>query len=217
MSAKVITIDGPSGVGKGTLARLLAKKLNYHLLDSGAIYRLAALQVINRQIDPKDEMALLNAVKQLKIGFKVIDGKTHAYLAKQDVSDKIRQESVGMMASEIASIAEVRAVLLQKQRDFAKLPGLVADGRDMGTVVFPDADKKFFLEANSEVRAKRRYDELIAKGVMADFNEILAQLEKRDTQDKNRKTAPLIAAEDAVIIDTSYLSIEEVFNLMALS
>ncbi|MBK2126011.1 (d)CMP kinase [Fangia hongkongensis] len=208
----IITIDGPSGVGKGTLARKLAQKLNYILLDSGAIYRLAALWLLDNDVDLDDEKAVVKALSLFDIHFASQDGQTHAYLNNQDVTKRIRQEKVGMLASKVAALAKLREMLLQKQRDFASIGnGLVADGRDMGTVVFPQAKHKFFLEASSQIRAKRRFDELREKGEAADYDIILSELEKRDFQDRNRKVAPLVPAEDAVIVNTDQLSIDEVF------
>ncbi len=209
---EIITIDGPSGVGKGTLSRLLAQKLDYALLDSGAIYRLAALYVLDHGIDISNEHLLYDELRQLNIHFAVEGNQTKAFLDGVDVTMRIRQEQTGMMASKIAKISIVRDALLACQQAFAQgVRGLVADGRDMGTVVFPNARHKFFLEADSKIRAQRRYDELIAKGQKADFTEILTQLEARDHQDRNREVAPLRPAEDALIIDTSSLNIDGVF------
>ena len=209
---EIITIDGPSGVGKGTLSRLLAQKLDYVLLDSGAIYRLAALYVLDHVIDISNEQLLYDELSQLNIHFAVEGNQTKAFLDGVDVTMRIRQEQTGMMASKIAKISIVRDALLACQQAFAQgARGLVADGRDMGTVVFPKAKHKFFLEADSKIRAQRRYDELITKGQKADFTEILTQLEARDYQDRNREVAPLKPAEDALIIDTGLLGIDEVF------
>ncbi|GGF98629.1 hypothetical protein GCM10010995_14830 [Cysteiniphilum litorale] len=209
---EIITIDGPSGVGKGTLSRLLAQKLDYALLDSGAIYRLAALYVLDHVIDISHEQLLYDELSQLNIHFAIEGNQTKAFLDGMDVTTRIRQEQTGMMASKIAKISIVRDALLACQQAFAQgVKGLVADGRDMGTVVFPNARHKFFLEAGSQIRAQRRYDELIAKGQKADFTEILTQLEARDHQDRNREVAPLRPAEDALIIDTSSLDIDGVF------
>ncbi len=209
---EIITIDGPSGVGKGTLSRLLAQKLDYALLDSGAIYRLAALHVLDHGIDINHEQLLYDELSQLNIHFTVEGNQTKAFLDGVDVTARIRQEQTGMMASKIAKISIVRDALLACQQSFAQgVTGLVADGRDMGTVVFPNARHKFFLEADSKIRAQRRYDELITKGQKADFTEILTQLEARDHQDRNREVAPLRPAEDALIIDTGLLDVDEVF------
>ncbi len=209
---EIITIDGPSGVGKGTLSRLLAQKLDYALLDSGAIYRLAALYVLDHEIDINNEALLYNELSQLNIYFTIAGNQTKAFLDDVDVTMRIRQEQTGMMASKIAKIAIVRDALLACQQAFAKgVKGLVADGRDMGTVVFPKARHKFFLEADSKIRAQRRYDELIAKGQKADFTEILAQLEARDHQDRNREVAPLKPAKDGLVVDTGSLDVDEVF------
>lgn len=210
---EIITIDGPSGVGKGTLSRILANKLDYALLDSGAIYRLAALYVLDHEVDIDNEELLYKELSKLNIYFTVEGNQTKAFLDSVDVTMRIRQERTGMMASKIAKISRVRDALLACQQSFAQgVKGLVADGRDMGTVVFPKARHKFFLEADSKIRAQRRYDELIAKGQKADFTEILVQLEARDHQDRNRQVAPLRPAEDALIVDTGLLGIDEVFS-----
>ena len=211
--SKIITIDGPSGVGKGTLARSLAMEFDFELLDSGAIYRLGALYSLDQGIDLENVAKVVMALQHLEIAFKVKNGHTKAYLQGKEVSDRLRLETTGMAASKIAKFAEVRDALMQKQQDFAnKGRGLVADGRDMGTVVFPQAEHKFFLEASSSVRAKRRFEELAKHGMHADYNEILKQVEQRDEQDRNRKVAPLRPANDAIIIDTSKLSIYGVFQ-----
>ncbi|QIV96209.1 cytidylate kinase [Allofrancisella inopinata] len=213
-NSKIITIDGPSGVGKGTLAKALAKHLNYKLLDSGAIYRLAALHCFNNNTDSTSEANVCKTLDNLDIRFE-IDNDSNSIkiiLAGDDVSKEIRTEQIGMFASKIAAYPSVRKVLLNKQRDFATEQGLVADGRDMGTVVFPSAKYKFFLDADSQVRATRRFTELEEKNQHPNFETILADIEKRDFQDRNRKIAPLKPATDAIIIDTSNLSIEKVFN-----
>ncbi|MED7787768.1 (d)CMP kinase [Francisella sp. 19X1-34] len=211
-NSKIITIDGPSGVGKGTLAKALAKHLNYKLLDSGAIYRLAALHCYKNNADLENESNVHQTLKNLSISFKIEYDIVKAFLNNEDVTKEIRTEQTGMLASKVAAYPSVREILLDKQREFATEQGLVADGRDMGTVVFTEAKYKFFLDADTKITAKRRFDELESKGLNPDFDKILADIEKRDFQDRNRKTAPLRPADDAIIIDTSNLSIKEVFN-----
>jgi cytidylate kinase len=210
-NSKIITIDGPSGVGKGTLAKALAKHLNYKLLDSGAIYRLAALHCYKNNTDLESESHVHQALESLNISFKIEEDIVKAFLNNKDVTKEIRTEQIGMLASKVAAYPSVREILLDKQREFATEQGLVADGRDMGTVVFTNAKYKFFLDADTKVTAKRRFDELKSKGLNPDFDKILADIEKRDFQDRNRKIAPLRPA-DSIIIDTSSLSIKEVFD-----
>ncbi|AJC49181.1 (d)CMP kinase [Allofrancisella guangzhouensis] len=211
-NSKIITIDGPSGVGKGTLAQALAKHLNYKFLDSGAIYRLAALHCSRNGTSLDNETEAYKTLGNLDIRFEIGNCSIKTILANNDVSKEIRTEKIGMLASKIAVYPTVREILLNKQRDFATELGLVADGRDMGTVVFPDAKHKFFLDANSQVRAQRRFNQLKEKNQNPNFETILADIEKRDFQDRNRKIAPLKPADDAIVIDTSDLSAEEVFD-----
>ncbi|GAB4222402.1 MAG: (d)CMP kinase [Francisella sp.] len=211
-NAKIITIDGPSGVGKGTLAKALAKHYNFNILDSGAIYRLASLHCLNSNINIDNENDVSKSLENLNIDFKVEDNIIKAFLSNKDVTAQIRTEEIGMASSKIAAYPSVRAILLDKQRQFATQQGLVADGRDMGTVVFPQAKYKFFLDADIEITAKRRYNELKNKGLNPNFDKILADIKQRDFQDRNRKVAPLKPADDAIIIDTSNLSIKEVFD-----
>lgn len=211
---KIITIDGPSGVGKGTLAKALAKHFDYKLLDSGAIYRLAALDCFKNKIDLNSESQVCQSLKDLDIDFKIKNNAIKVLLSSEDVTSEIRTEHTGMLASKIAAYPSVRELLLDKQREFATEQGLVADGRDMGTVVFPEAKYKFFLDADTKITAQRRYDELKSKGLAPDFETILADIEKRDYQDRNRKVAPLKPANDALVINTSNLSIKEVFELV---
>ena len=214
INSKIITIDGPSGVGKGTLARKLAKKLNYDLLDSGAIYRLAGLHCYLKNIDSNNENNVFEALSNFNIKFKIIDDNIEIYLNNKNVTSKIRTEEFGMLASKIAKYNLVRKALLDKQKSFATDKGLVADGRDMGTVVFKDSKYKFFLDASPKVRATRRFKELISKGQNPNYNKILEDIKKRDFQDRNRKVAPLIPADDAIIIDSSNMTIDEVFNFV---
>lgn len=202
----VITIDGPSGVGKGTLAQWLACKTGFHFLDSGAIYRSLAYGVIEAGIALDDLPAIIQLAKSLPVEFKA----TSILYNGLDISSKVRNEEVASIASQVASIPQVRAALLQRQQDFAQAPGLIADGRDMGTVVFPDAAVKLYLTASAEIRADRRVNQLKNQGVTANINQITQDIIARDERDSNRKTAPLKPADDAVVIDTSDLNIEGV-------
>lgn len=211
-NSKTITIDGPSGVGKGTLAKALAKYYDFKLLDSGAIYRLAALHCFKNNTDLENEDDVCKTLSNLIISFKIEDDLVKTFLSNQDVTKEIRTEQIGMLASKVAAYPAIRAILLDKQREFATEQGLVADGRDMGTVIFPQAQYKFFLDASTEITAKRRYDELKAKGQNPDFEKILAYIKQRNFQDRNRKVAPLRPSNDAIIVDTSELSIKEVFD-----
>jgi cytidylate kinase len=202
----IITIDGPGGAGKGTLAHYLASKLNWHLLDSGKLYRLFALYVSDNNIDPNDTGVLLHFAKNLPVKFS--DKKF--YLADVDVTERVKTEKCGNMASKLSIIPEVRQGLLQFQRDFVKSPGLVADGRDMGTEVFKHADLKIFLDATPEKRATRRFGELASMGVDANLQELLKEINERDARDRNRAFSPLRPAYDAYVLDCSDMSIEDV-------
>ena len=210
----VLTIDGPSGVGKGTVARIMAQKLGWHLLDSGAIYRAFALAVDARNTDVTDESALEEVANNLDLAFKTEAGSelVSVYLDGQDVSKVLRTEQTGEMASKIASIGVVRAALLKRQQAFAKAPGLVADGRDMGTVVFADAPFKVFLTASAQERANRRLKQLQNQGSEGIISQILAEVVARDERDSSRKHSPLKPAKDALIIDTTELSIDKVIT-----
>ena len=213
-NTKIITIDGPSGVGKGTLARKLAEHFNYNLLDSGAIYRLASLHCLNARVDVENVDDVAKHLESFDIKFEASNTGLVIFLNDEIVTTKIRTEEIGMLTSKIATYPIVRDMLFEKQKYFATEKGLVADGRDMGTVVFPNAKFKFFLEASSEVRAQRRFDEIQAKGLNPNFETIKSDIEKRDYQDRNRKVAPLKPADNAMIIDTSSLSIDEVFEMV---
>ncbi|XQM32167.1 (d)CMP kinase [Burkholderia gladioli] len=201
----VITIDGPTASGKGTVAALVAAHLGFHLLDSGALYRLAALASQRYGIEPDDEAGLAKLVNDLHITFR----EGCAQLDGVDVSDQIRAEAVGNRASAIAVHGGVRAALVARQRAFRKTPGLVADGRDMGTVIFPDAVLKVFLTASVEARAARRYKQLMQKGFSANIDNLLQDLRERDARDSNRAASPLKPAEGAKLLDTSGLTIEQ--------
>ncbi|MFZ7143148.1 (d)CMP kinase [Avibacterium avium] len=207
----VITVDGPSGAGKGTLCYALAQKLGFALLDSGAIYRVTALAALKKQVPLDDEAALAHLARHLDVEFLPEDNEVKIILEGEDVSRQIRtQEVADAASSKVAILPQVRAALLQLQQSFANEKGLIADGRDMGTVVFPDAQVKLFLDASAEERAKRRYKQLQTKGISGNFAQILAEIEERDFRDRNRPIAPLKPAEDALLLDSTELSIEEV-------
>ena len=208
----IITVDGPSGAGKGTLCYALAQKLGYALLDSGAIYRVTALAALQRKTDLTNESALAELARHLDIQFIPQNGEVNILLAGMNVSHLIRTQEVADAASKVAVFPEVRSALLQLQQDFAKNDGLIADGRDMGTVVFPNAQVKLFLDASAEERAKRRYKQLQNKGINGNFEQILAEIEERDFRDRNREVAPLKPADDALLLDSTTLSIGEVID-----
>lgn len=202
----VITIDGPSGSGKGTVTGLIAQQLGWNVLDSGAIYRVLALAAEQSGIAPTSEAVLRTMALQLQVEF--VDGKT--LLGGADVGRAIRTESVGTYASQIASLEGVREGLLQRQRDFRQEPGLVADGRDMGTVVFTDAPLKIFLTASAEERARRRYLQLKEAGHSVNLPDLVEEIRARDERDTNREVAPLKPAEDAIVLDSTTLTVEQV-------
>lgn len=208
----VITVDGPSGAGKGTISQLIARHTHYHLLDSGALYRLTALAGMHAGADLHDGEVMAGLAKQLDARFDPIDGRVVTLLAGADVSQAIRAEQVGMNASLVAAHPGVRAALLERQRAFAQMPGLVADGRDMGTVVFPNAVLKVFLTASAEERAKRRVLQIQQAGGEPDFDSILRDIEARDERDSSRSSAPLKPADDALVLDSTQMPIDAVFT-----
>ena len=215
----VLTLDGPSGVGKGTVASIIAQKLDWHLLDSGAIYRAFAIVASNNDIKIDDIDGLLKLANNFDISFKLNSNHEplNVYLNNIEVSSELRTEKTAALASQFAKIESLRKVLLVKQRQFKKLPGLVADGRDMGTVVFPDAPFKVFLTAEVEERAKRRLKQLQETGITGNISHTLAEVQKRDERDVNRQHSPLKPAKDALVIDTTNLTINEVITkVMAL-
>jgi len=201
----VIAIDGPSASGKGTVAQLVAQKLGYHYLDSGALYRIVALAGQQRDISWQDETALARMAGSLDIRF----GNGEIFLNNENVGVAVRSEEMSRGASEVAVHPAVRRALFDLQRSFRKAPGLVADGRDMGSVVFPDAATKIFLTASAEVRAERRYKQLIEKGIAANMASILQDLQARDARDRARTVAPLKQCADAILLDTDHLTIEQ--------
>ncbi|MGN0909766.1 MAG: (d)CMP kinase [Succinivibrio sp.] len=209
--AAVIAVDGPGGAGKGELTRRLASELGFGLLDSGAIYRVLAYAARKAGLALFDEDSLCQEASVMDLSFDPREDGVHVLLGGDDVSSAIRTEEAGVNASKVAQLPAVRKALLQRQRDFRKEPGLVADGRDMGTVVFPDAQVKIFLDAAPEVRAQRRVRQLSASGKAADYDLILKEIKERDDRDRNRIVAPLKPAADAVVLDSSNLGIEEVF------
>ena len=206
----VIAIDGPSASGKGTVAQIVANNLGYHYLDSGALYRIVALAALEKGIDWQAEEAIAKLVPQLNIAF----AQGEIYLNNSNVSERIRTEKIGQGASQVAAHPMVRLALVNLQHSFRQTPGLVADGRDMASVIFPDATVKIFLTATAEVRAERRYKQLVSKGQKADYQKILMDLQDRDTRDTNRATSPLIPDPEASLLETSELTIEEAVNIV---
>jgi len=213
MTIPVLTIDGPSGAGKGTVSRAVAKRLDWHYLDSGSIYRSLAIAILEQQIELTDVASIVTIAQAMQLEFECGD-ELIVKLNAVDITASVGTETTGNAASIIAVYPQVRQILLQKQHDFKKTPGLVADGRDMGTVVFPDAQYKVFLTASAEERAKRRYKQLIEKGISANLLQITQEIEARDHRDKERKTAPLVMADNALYIDSSTLPINQVIEVV---
>ena len=212
MKKIVIALDGPSGSGKSTVAKFLSDKLNILYLDTGAMYRATALKALNLGIDTFDEEGVKTFINDINLEIKYIDKSQHTFLDGEDVSQKIREPHMSMVASNISSLKTVRLKMVEMQRKIASDISCVLDGRDIGSYVLPDADYKFFITASPEVRAKRRFDELKAKNFDVNYDEILKDIEKRDYNDIHRDFSPLVQAKDAVYIDTSNMNIEEVTN-----
>ncbi|WP_371378938.1 (d)CMP kinase [Thalassotalea aquiviva] len=213
----LITIDGPSGAGKGTVSRIVAEQLGWNFLDSGAIYRVLAVATQHHGINVDEEDAIIPLASHLDVEFKIVDAdEPRVILEGEDVTDNIRTQEVGELASKVAAFPRVREALLRRQRAFKEAPGLLADGRDMGTVVFPDAPVKIFLTASAEERAQRRMKQLQQKGIDVNIGRLLDEIRQRDERDQNRTVAPLVPAEGALIIDSTELSIEQVVEKILL-
>ena len=214
MEPQVICLDGPSGVGKGTACLAVARQLGWKILDSGSLYRITALQLARRfpddDVNSINDSQITEIAKNLDVSYGESDGELSIFLADENITELIRNEQIGAIASQIAVIPEVRQALLARQRAFLQPPGLVADGRDMGTVVFPDAPLKIYLTASAEKRAERRYKQLKDKGIDVNLPSLVEELHQRDERDMNRQTAPLKPADDAIIIDTTTLNVKQV-------
>lgn len=214
-AAPVLTIDGPSGAGKGSISKCLSEKLDWHYLDSGALYRALGIAAINQQVDISDEHALAALIKTITLEFKQSAcGSWGVYLDGNEIQQQLQTEDVGHVASKIAVFPLVRSGLLAKQQAFQCQPGLVADGRDMGSVVFPDAAYKVYLTASAKERGNRRYKQLIEKGINANLQDVIEDIEQRDERDKNRSVSPLLVPDGALYIDSSSISIQEVVQLV---
>jgi len=213
-SAPVIAIDGPGASGKGTVSALVARALGWTMLDSGALYRVVAYAALEKSVPLDDTQGLQRIARNLDVRFEAsaADSEPQIYLGSENVTRAIRTEEAGNAASQVAAVPEVREALLQRQRDFQQMPGLVADGRDMGTVVFPGAQLKIFLTASAEERAKRRYKQLMEKGANVTLRDLFDEITERDRRDSERSTAPLKAADDAVLLDTTDLNIQQVVD-----
>ena len=210
--ASVVCIDGPSGAGKGTLSLRVAERLNWHLLDSGALYRVLGHACVKAGVPWQDAPGVTGIARQLDVIFEPATDGVRVKLAGEDVTAAIRSEFGGQGASAVAVIPEVREALLARQRELAVAPGLVADGRDMGTTVFPQAALKIFLTASAEARAERRQGQLLARGENVSMRRLLEGIRERDARDSTRDASPLVAAKDAIAIDSTYLSIDEVLD-----
>ncbi len=209
-----IAIDGPSGAGKSTVAKSLAKELGYTYIDTGAMYRSVALRVKERGISPEEELAIIQLASSLHIAFIADGGKAFVLCDGEDITEGIRTHEISHLASTISKQKGLREVLVQMQREMGKGGGVILEGRDIGTVVFPDAEVKFYIDAESEERTRRRYDEMVEKGVAVDFKETREELMRRDHSDMNRAHSPLKKAADAIFIDSTHCSVKEVVEEM---
>ncbi len=207
-----IALDGPAGAGKSTIAKAVAKKLSFIYVDTGALYRAIGFYAIKNKISSENE--IISSLKKIKVDLKFENNLQKVFLCDEDISEEIRTPEVSMMASKISAIPAVREFLFDLQQDLAKKNNVIMDGRDIGTVILPEANVKIFLTASSEKRAERRYKELIEKGLQVDYDDILKDIIKRDYDDSNRKIAPLKAAADAIFVDTSAYNLEESINLI---
>ncbi len=209
-----IAIDGPAGAGKSTIARSLAAKLGFIYVDTGALYRAVGINAMRKGMDTKNAEQVTSILDETKVSLRFVDGEQRVFLGDEDVSLAIRTPEASMAASNVSAIPAVREFLFDLQRNIAKENDCLMDGRDIGTVVLPEAQVKIFLTASAEVRAKRRYDELLAKGMKAEYNEVLEEMIQRDYQDSHRAIAPLKQAEDAVLVDTSEMNLEQVLEAL---
>ena len=209
-----IAIDGPAGAGKSTIARSLAAKLGYIYVDTGALYRAVGVNAMRKGMDTKNAEQVTSILNDTKVSLRFVEGEQRVFLGDEDVSLAIRTPEASMAASNVSAIPAVREFLFDLQRNIAKENDCLMDGRDIGTVVLPDAQVKIFLTASAEVRAKRRYDELLAKGMKAEYNEVLEEMIQRDYQDSHRAIAPLKQADDAVLVDTSEMNLEQVLETL---
>ena len=215
MKKLLITIDGPAGAGKTTVSRALARRLGYRYIDTGALYRGVAYEILNQGVDPENEAELADLCHRLQLSFKIADEALRLYSGERDISDRIRTPEISMLASSISAKSIVRRCLLKVQRDMGLQKAAVFEGRDMGTVVFPEADVKFFLDASLTVRARRRYQELEGE-TRQPLNKVEQDIRRRDTNDSTRSLAPLKPADDAIVIDSTQRSVQEVVDLMLL-
>ena len=204
-----IAIDGPGGAGKSTISKAVAAKLGIVYVDTGALYRTVGYYVRSKELNPRDADAVGAILSEISIEVAYVDGAQHVFLNGEDLGDKIRTPEMSMYASAVSAIPAVRAFLLETQKDIARKNSVIMDGRDIGTVILPNADVKIFLTASAECRAKRRYDELVAKGQTVRFEDVLREMNERDTQDSTREIAPAQAAEDAILLDNTNLNLEE--------